>query len=374
MRTPSVLLFFALLAVLALSAVAQDNSNANNNNNNDVTTPAAAAADAKTTAAADNNAADTKTNSKADLPALTTKADPTTAKTTPTTTSQKVDATITGSGEPATSDSNLPGVTTSNPLPKITLGYSIPTVTPPPTKGAPFMQRSSLPEGTVFIAVGAGLGFFALVVLAWRGLVAWSLHRSVKRAAHDSAYADTKAMLRPPHQRGGKSSHTNNGGGGGFYAAGPGSTLSLDHLASSGRSPAPQAANSSLFFSPTSNAAGGNDRRSTYLPAGFYASGAPGNRNSTAPSNNSQTQFHNQSVSSRGGLVAGRSPPASPLMGPSGSRGNASVATERLSGMRVNDSATSLNLPPTGRAPSAYLEDLFESHRQAPGSQGQGRY
>lgn len=372
MRAPSVLLFFALLAVLALSAVAQSN-------NNDAKTTSAATADTKTTTAATNTkAADTKASSKADVPSLTTEEDKTstTAKAASTTTQKTVEATITASGESAT-DSNLPSISsTKKSLPKLSLGYTIPTVTPPPTKGAPFMQRSSLPEGTVFIAVGAGLGFFALVILAWRGLVAWSLHRSVKRAAHASAYADTKAMLRPPHQRGGKSTHSNNGaGGGGFYAAGPGSTLSLDHLASSGRNPAPPAANSSLFFSPTSNAAGGSERRSTYLPAGFYASGTPGNRNSAAPSNNSQTHFHNQSVSSRGGLAAGRSPPASPLIDPAGSRGNASVAnTERLSGIRINDSTTSLNLPPTGRAPSAYLEDLFESHRQAPGSQGQGRY
>ena len=31
----------------------------------------------------------------------------------------------------------------------------------------------------MFIAVGAGLAFLALAVAAWRGLVAWSLHRSV---------------------------------------------------------------------------------------------------------------------------------------------------------------------------------------------------
>jgi len=185
--------------------------------------------------------------------------------------------------------------------------------------------------------------------------------------------SDTKALIRPPP----------NGGGGAFYTAGPGSTLSLDHL---GAPPRPgtnpnrqQNTNSSLFFSPTAGAGNaGGDRRSQYLPAGYYAAGA---RDSTAGSgglpNSSHTHLATHSVSStrynpnRG---MGISPPGSPLIGPTGpaTRGSSSHSGgQQLLGLRGSESHTSLNLPPTARAPSAYLEDLFENHRQQnPGNNG----
>ncbi|KAI5857987.1 hypothetical protein BZA05DRAFT_314206, partial [Tricharina praecox] len=230
-----------------------------------------------------------------------------------------------------------------------------PTITPPPNANAPFMQQSKYPEGTIFIAVGGGLALCLLIVMAWRGIVAWSLHRSMSRTTTKPGMIDSKSMLHK--SKGGN-------GSGGFYAVGPGSTLSLDHLGSN-RSPG-LGPNGSLFFSPTSNSiapnSAGGDRRSTYLPAGFYAAG---NRNSAVLNNNSQTRFSR----SRG---PGASPPGTPLMAPQSRGGASSIQTERMSGMRVNDSLTSLALPPTGRAPSAYLEDLFENH-QLPEHGGQGR-
>ncbi|KAG0138405.1 hypothetical protein HOY82DRAFT_224861 [Tuber indicum] len=247
-----------------------------------------------------------------------------------------------------------------------------PTVTVPPTANAPFMQKSSLPEGTVFIAVGSALGLFALSVILWRCLVAWSLHRSVKRAAMNANLSDTKALIRPPP----------NSGSNGFYAAGPGSTLSLDHLGAPprpGTNPNRQQNPTSLFFSPTAGAGNtGGDRRSQYLPPGHYAVGA---RDSVAGlaglPNSSHTHLATHSVSSnrynpnRG---IGISPPGSPLIGPTGpaTRGGSSHSGgQQLGGLRGSESHTSLNLPPTGRAPSAYLEDLFENHRQKnPGNNG----
>ena len=271
----------------------------------------------------------------------------------------------------ASGDSSLPPASDDIPLPKASddQEYQIPVITPPPTRGAPFMQQSDLPEGTVFIAVGSGLALCALVVLTWRGLVAWSLHRSVKRAmAQPPGVMDSKSMLRP--HKGGQ--------GAGFYAAGTGSMHSLDHLNSANRSSGvPPLPNNSLFFSPTSNAgaapppsggtlgssgggggggggggSGAGERRSVYLPPGFYTAG---NRGSGVPSNSSQTQFGR---SLRG---SGISPPGTPLMAPLSQRASSS-GTERMTGLRVSESQTSLNVPPTGRAPSAYLEDLFESH------------
>ncbi|CCX32786.1 hypothetical protein FPQ18DRAFT_322089 [Pyronema domesticum] len=229
---------------------------------------------------------------------------------------------------------------TDAPLPKATLPFTIPVITPPPTKNAPFMQQSKYPEGTVFIAVGAVLGVCVLILLAWRGLVAWALHRSVQRANNKQGLIDSKPL-------GG-----NGGGNGGFYGAGAGSMHSLDHLASTNRSPGLPPPNSSLFFSPTSNQAAppnaGADRRSQYLPPGFYAANSA-NRKSFVASN------------SRLGI----SPPGTPLMAPV-SRRASSVGTDRMPGVRVNDSQISLNVLPTGRAPSAYLEDLFENHHQTP--------
>jgi len=116
---------------------------------------------------------------------------------------------------------------------------------------------------------------------------------------------------------------------------------------------------------------GGGDRRNAYLPAGFYAAGATaGKRNSSAtlgaPSFVASHQ-NRDSGSSRGGFYnngRGVSPPGSPMLAP-GSRGGGSERGSTM--LRVNDSQTSLNVAPTGRAPSAYLEDLFESH-------GQGRF
>lgn len=272
-------------------------------------------------------------------------------------------------GELPTATSSAASSSDDNPLglPTITPDYTIPTVTPPPTAGAPYMMHSNLPEGTVFISVGSGLAFFALCTLAWRGLVAWSLHRSVQRAARDAHMTDMK--IRPSGGGGGSSS---NGGGGGFYAAGAGSTLSLDHLSGAGfsnnggggggkptaRQTTP---NSSLFFSPTAGAAAAaapssssDVRRSTYLPAGYYAAG---NRASVAPSNSSQLGLPREARYSR---APGVSPPGSPLI-------------PRAADASANDSTTSLSLPPTGRAPSAYLEDLFDGRSQ-PGHRGSGRY
>lgn len=225
------------------------------------------------------------------------------------------------------------------------------------------MQKSSLPEGTFFIAVGAALGFLMFSVFAWRMIVAWSLHRSVKRAAEQANAVDSKAILRPPQ----------NGGSGGFYAAGVGSALSLGDL-SRGGGAAKQTPNSSLFFSPTAGVGGAGDRRSTYLPAGYYPSS--GNGSGSLVPNASQTHFHSQSVSSRYGGYDRRgvapSPPASPLISPSMPPSRGGNGSPMLPTLRGSESRTSLSIPPLPgqRAPSAYLEDLFENHQQQPG----GRY
>ncbi|KAL7268408.1 hypothetical protein RUND412_008972 [Rhizina undulata] len=298
-----------------------------------------------------STAATTRSSSVLDLP---------NASSTTTTTSSTTAAAATTA---ASSAASLPSITSStlssDSSATTTADYTIPSVGIPPTANDPFMQRSNLPEGTVFIAVGSALGLFAILLVTWRAILAWSLHRSVKRAAAKANMADSKAILRPPP-----------GSTGGFYAGGPGSTLSLDHLGSNGRSNGPLSpANSSLFFSPTAGnpPQGGNEnRRSAYLPAGYYAAGT---RDSVMHGpNSSQTHFASQSVSSSrytGGRGLGVSPPESPSMAPSGSRGSAVPRSG-------SESHTSLTLPPTGRAPSDYLEDLLGQHSPR-GGPGAGR-
>jgi len=247
------------------------------------------------------------------------------------------------------------------------------------------MQQSNLPDGTVFIAVGAILGFMAMSVLLWRGMVAWSLHRSVKRAAlaQNAAMNDTKAHFRtpgpPPPQL--------------YKYTDRSSTISLSGLGhkSGKKATRPSTAGagasaSDLFFSPTAGAAGAGlattgNRGSNYLPAGYYAAGSAqaGNAQSHVPMgpghqpaislSNLGPQSHGYSRS----RSTGPSPPDSPAYG--AEKGHmASSSTLNLNQAYGNGQE---------RAPSAYLEDLFDGengprvpghHHASQNSRSPGRY
>ena len=211
-------------------------------------------------------------------------------------------------------------------------------------------------------------------VVLWRGLVAWSLHRSVKRAAAAQYNPDTKTLFRTPPAP--------------FYKySDRESTISLGALGAKnakkgGRPPtAPSAASaSSLFFSPTAGAAsaGGlanpGNRGSNYLPAGYYAAGAsqPGNGLGMTHIG----QGHGAAISlsnlgpARDGYARARSmgttPPDSPAFRPQSSG---------LHGHSYGASSSTLNLNRDGetRAPSAYLDDLFDGEN-APPVPGHGRH
>ena len=267
-------------------------------------------------------------------------------------------------------------------------GVGVPSQVVPFTASAPFMQKSQLPEGTVFICVGALLGFLGCCVLVWRGMVAWSLHRSVKKAAASySGNSSSKSMmLRPP---GGKS----------FYGAGPGSSVSLDKLSgmkSGGRtdsycnrSPVVQADRRSLFFSPTAgaglNAANTASRSSTYLPVAVtsgtntsmtdIACNGGGNNNSpgsglpTSPHSHVLNSFsyHNTHVQGyQHALSISNTPTISPNMSPSRRDGHDSVKSENKNHNYSEKSVTSSALTPLrpklGRTPSAYLDDMFDNY------------
>ncbi|KAM5434220.1 hypothetical protein MferCBS31731_006843 [Microsporum ferrugineum] len=265
----------------------------------------------------------------------------------------------------STTSISLPDNTDDQPsftLPSLTGIPQIPTAAIPPKKGAPYLQHSNVPEGTVFIGVGAGLGLIFVAVFAWRALVAWSINRSVRRAATTPLQTDAAAAtLLNPAKRKSKA-----------YRQSVGASMSLEKL-NSGNTPgnrhsalhrASQPPTSSLFFSPTAGAsnlhAAGN-RGSGYLPAGYYAaSGAsPGTGAGLQHSTSSiglsplgpQAQGYSRTRST------GPTPPDSPALSPTMRRYE-----------QTHPSTSSLNLtsPPQGRAPSAYLEDLFENHPSGP--------
>ncbi|RPB25832.1 hypothetical protein L211DRAFT_59053 [Terfezia boudieri ATCC MYA-4762] len=355
--------FLLLLALLATVILAQDKK-ATTTANAELTTTAAqetSASDTPNETSTSEAPKETSTSEAKQTSTSEAKQTSTSLRTTETTPTGKPPALTTST---STTES-LPAVTDTSgstlpPKPKLSTAREYPKPTVPPTSGAPFMQKSSLPEGTFFIAVGAALGFLMFSVFAWRMIVAWSLHRSVKHAAEQANAVDSKAIVRPPQ----------GGNSGGFYAAGAGSSVSLGDL-SKGVAGAKQTPNSSLFFSPTAGVSAAGDRRSTYLPAGYYPTG---NGSGSLGPNASQTHFHTQSISSRYGSYdrrgLGPSPPGSPLISPSmpPSRGGSPM----LPTLRGSESRTSLSILPVPgqRAPSAYLEDLFENHQQQPG----GRY
>lgn len=227
--------------------------------------------------------------------------------------------------------------------------YPAPTV--PPTSNAPYMQVSSMPDGTFFIAVGAILGAFGLAILLWRAIVVCMLHRSVEKAAMAQHVANDKAAFPAPPAP--------------FYKY---SDQDLTQNVGAGRGvrrttrgPIPSAtpSQSNLFFSPT--AAGGGHRESMYrdnpnrdssyrdsrfLPAGFYAAGQSSPHNMDGP-DSSSISLDNLRPSSRGHA---RGLSGSPGFGP-----------QRMP-LEASSSNVNLTAAPDGRAPSTYLDDLLADH------------
>ncbi|KAI0379953.1 hypothetical protein F5Y04DRAFT_258788 [Hypomontagnella monticulosa] len=320
-------ILFAVLALLASNVIAQ------NNDDDDTPTPTPSPTPTSPTATS-TDASTSPTESSSEESTSTAES----------TTSESSRSSITTS---ASSSTDTPPPITSSassdePLPDLPGQYSYPAPTVPPTKDAPFMQPSSVPEGTVFIAVGAILGAFGAAVLIWRAVVACLLHRSVKKAAMAQQIANDKATFPPPPPPFYKySDHAS--------SASLGNAVSGRGVRRTTRGPIPSAtpSQSNLFFSPTAPTTGsGGNRESRFLPSGFYAAGA------------GSPQGHGHSISltnlrpdsSGHGRPPRHTPPESPSLAP------------RTDIARRNMSASSLNLnrPPSGRAPSAFLEDLLD--------------
>ncbi|KAI0885241.1 uncharacterized protein GGS22DRAFT_163191 [Annulohypoxylon maeteangense] len=330
-------ILFAAVALLASNVIAQDATTTTAaTSNRDTTTSAATTTAASTTT--DRTTAEETTTSENTSSAESTTSDRTSSdRTTTTARSTTTDASSTDSVPTITS-------TSSEPLPTLSGQYSYPAPSVPPTNNAPFMQPSSVPEGTVFIAVGAILGAFGAAVLIWRAVVAWLLHRNVKKAALAQQVANDKATFQPPPPPFYK--YTDQASSASLGGSVPGRGV---RRTTRGPIPSSTPSQSNLFFSPTAPTASSNgNRESRFLPSGFYAAGA----------GSPQQQGHNHSISltnlrpdSRGhGRPLGHTPPESPSLAP------------RQDMARRNMSASSLNLnrPPSGRAPSAFLEDLLD--------------
>ncbi|CAK7267013.1 hypothetical protein SEPCBS119000_002326 [Sporothrix epigloea] len=270
---------------------------------------------------------------------------------------------ITATGGQQPSDTGaIPTLTSSVAPPKLDLptlppnaggvpNYPAPSV--PPTQNAPFMQHSNLPDGTVFIAVGAILGGFGAALLIWRAIVAYLLHRSIARAALAQHVANDKAAFAPPaapfYMYSDRDSSLNLGGSG---VGGSSAALSARGVRRTNRGPTPSATPSqtNLFFSPTapgaSNLGASSNRDSRLLPSGFYAAG------SALPAGAGQSiNMSNLRPDSRHGRNIGPSPPDSPNFGPM----RTNLASRNMSGSSVN-----LAGPISGRAPSAFLDDLLD--------------
>ncbi|KAK9476868.1 hypothetical protein V1514DRAFT_335616 [Lipomyces japonicus] len=238
------------------------------------------------------------------------------------------------------------------------VSYPQPTI--PATGNNPFLQESNAPEGTVFIAFGASLGGILLALLVWRGLVAYSLHRSLKTYQSPYGVVDNKAGVSKSGFLGVSKRNT-------VYENADGSSISLDNLTASGRvfnhartgtedrtppSFAP-GLHSSTFYSPTAGAmgvathngsmpnilqTGAGNRSTTYLPAGYYGV------NNAAASSNASLNF-------RQSIYTGAHSP-SPSHVSSGGIGYARSST------------LGANLQPGQRAPSAFLDDYLDGdHR-----------
>lgn len=210
-----------------------------------------------------------------------------------------------------------------------------------------------MPDGTVFIAVGAILGAFGLAILLWRAIIACMLHRSVEKAAIAQHVANDKAAFPAPPAPFYKYSDQDSSQN---VAAGRGVRRST-------RGPIPSAtpSQSNLFFSPTAAGGGGGNRESMYrdntnrdssyrdsrfLPAGFYAAGQASPQNMDGP-DSSSISLDNLRPSSRGNThrLSG-----SPGFGP------------QRSPMEASASNVNLTAAPDGRAPSAYLDDMLADH------------
>jgi hypothetical protein len=246
---------------------------------------------AATTPSATDTATPAQTTSNATPSTTQPLTTPSTSNTSPTQTQTQT----------STSLSQLPNLSssTTNTLPHLTLPSitqdtgNVPTyqVVIPNLAGNPFLATSSYPDGTVFIIVGSCLAGVALILIGWRVVYSYLLHRQTQETRKKTQYPE----MHEPYT-------AVNGSPKNFSVAPFARDISMDFLRpspgdrksvvstrpSTGRPataaprPPSTAGNplaGNLFYSPsahpgaTTAAAIGtqsSDRNSAYLPAGYY--------------------------------------------------------------------------------------------------------
>ncbi|KAH8908656.1 hypothetical protein BR93DRAFT_495136 [Coniochaeta sp. PMI_546] len=336
LRRSLLLSTFAALSLFSAAALAQGNTKQTS-----ATSTPTTSTDGKTTSTPTATDKDQKTSSKSSstsaLPALSSS------------------TTTTSTGDPP----KLTGLPTLSK----TVDNSYPTYpppSPPPVQNAPFMNRSTLPDGTVFIAVGAILGLFGAAILIWRGIVAYLLKRSVEKAAMAQHTTNDKVAASFPAPPDTFYKYTDDSSPS-LTAAGLGSGRG-QRRTTRGPIPSQTPSTTNLFFSPTAAAGAGSmnsaSRNSSFLPSGFYAatSAAPaqGHGPSISLSNLNPVNNRNSHVPVR------QTPPESPELAPRTTPPHGHVGRNNFS-----TSSISLNRPPSGRAPSAFLDDLLDEQPSA---------
>lgn len=343
----------ALLAAYSTVVVAQGNGNNNNNNNDDEEEeedPSPTSEDNSPTRENSTPRPTSDSNDDEEEEEETTSEESETPTRTSSTRQRQETQSTTSTTEES---SNVPTITLGqtsddSPLPTLSgglLDYSYPPPAVPPTINAPFMDRSTMPNGTVFIAVGAILGTFGLAILVWRGVVACLLHRSVARAARAQHRANEKSTHRGPPATFSKSSQRNR----------TPPPARGKRRTTRGPVPSTTPSHSNLFFSPTAagSAAAGANRDSRYLPSGFYAAGSAPSPGMGSHSAAGYTTLRPDSRGGQGfarGSMMDHSPDGSP----------------QYAARQQDPSMSSLNLSqaPGQRAPSAYLDDLLDENPQ----------
>jgi hypothetical protein len=270
--------------------------------------------------------------------------------------------------KPTLSKSKMPTLSTT--------GVPVPTVTVPSNEFNPFLKQSTIPEGTVFIAVGSILGAIALAVIAWNVALA-IIHRRNARHFHDIGSDPTPLMTDIKDFNHGYNAGNNGAGAGGNNNLEHGGGVGMFGASNKDASRSRSMINSGLFFSPTAqvlnsaqgqnnlNSAnpsitssmasstagvgviGGPGRASVYMPAGYY----DGTGNGGARSVRHMSMYSMSNASMGGGHQS--TPPPMPLssLSVSNSAGNP----------RISQLATGEQQQPrqSVRAPSAYLDDFL---------------
>lgn len=211
-------------------------------------------------------------------------------------------ASASGSGS-SSSDTAMPTLTSESSSSSSSI--ATPTVTVPSTRDNPFLRTSNLPDGTVFICVGAILGALIAAIVIWRIAAGIALKKRIREAekADIIANGENRALLghnanvlalnsRDPTLNGSaldlgakdekkhyaKARMSGIPSQGGLFFSPTADVLlnaqqaASNSMASSTLAASASGASSSIY----DGQAGANPRSSVYLPAGYYGSNSGG--------------------------------------------------------------------------------------------------